>query len=373
MAGGMQGADPERLRTIATMFDAKASTVDGARRTSDTEVEGVEWIGRDADGFRDDWRAVPSAELDRLDDLLIELAAELRRQADEQERASEARGGSGGAGESGTPASTGEIDPRTLGIMSLIAMTVSGATMNPVHFGAFALSDLGSQWWKHMTTDGIEFGSGNVMGWDWRAFQGAGWSWGANAYGGTEHYPGNFTEWKGGRKGGERFSESKHKLDEGRGVFRLGGSGELIMLGLNATRSVDVPVIGPLDLSFDPYAGARANLDLIELKAKRDFEGAGLGASTYGAKIGVGGFVGAEVPISASRSFGDGFVTAHGTAAGRLGASAEAGAYAEMKNGVLSFGGKGGAGLGFGGSLRGGLAIDFNKAPGPIKNFVPGL
>ena len=359
----MFGANTDELRRIAGVFDTRAGEVTGTRGTCDREVEGVEWVGPDADRFRDDWRLAPSTELDRLDDLLRDLAQVLRRQADEQDAAS--AGGAGGAPGGGGPQAPDEDPVAGWGALAVL-LPFFHSPQRAAYVVPFVqmLLDRGGK---------LTYGRGDWRGWDWSVFSAVSASWGANGYIGSEHYPGNMTEGKYAKtRGGAWKGDSKHKLDEARSVLRIGAGGELLLLAANAHRSVDVPGVGPVDVDITPYAGARGNIDLLELKYKHDLGAPGIGPSTFGAKIGAGGFVGAELPISASKTFGDGLVTLHGTAAGRFGASAEAGGFGEYKQGVISFGGKAGAGLGFGGGLRGGVAIDLSKAPG-IRNFLPGI
>lgn len=98
MATGMFGANTEVLRTIAGKFGTAEDTVRGAGDTSLREVEGVEWLGTDADAFRAHYRDHVVTEINAL---AIDLGTEdskLVRNADEQDRAS---GGGGGGGNTG--------------------------------------------------------------------------------------------------------------------------------------------------------------------------------------------------------------------------------------------------------------------------------
>ena len=113
MANGMFGANPEMLRQIAGHFDTHS---DGARGVADTtrrEVDGVEWVGPDADEFRSDYDAYVVTELKALAIVLELKHRELIRQANEQDAASGA-GTSGGPGGSGGTAPQGGFDWRGL-------------------------------------------------------------------------------------------------------------------------------------------------------------------------------------------------------------------------------------------------------------------
>lgn len=86
----MFGADTARLREVGGAADAAAEALReiGARVVA--EVEAVDWIGPDADGYRDDVAATVGAELDALSARLADDARDLLRQADEQDAASAA-------------------------------------------------------------------------------------------------------------------------------------------------------------------------------------------------------------------------------------------------------------------------------------------
>lgn len=91
MAGGMIGANPEELRALAGIFGAKAETARTGRTTTETEVDGVEWLGPDADAFRDRYRGEVAPTLGDLAAKLDEARAELERQAQEQDDCSKGR------------------------------------------------------------------------------------------------------------------------------------------------------------------------------------------------------------------------------------------------------------------------------------------
>lgn len=95
MAIGMFGANTDVLRTIAGKFGTAEDTVRDAGDTSARAVEDVEWIGPDADQFRDHYRNVVLTEINALAIDLSTEDAKLVRNADEQDLASGGAGGSG--------------------------------------------------------------------------------------------------------------------------------------------------------------------------------------------------------------------------------------------------------------------------------------
>lgn len=97
---GMFGANTEQLRAIAAHFTAEGELVQGVPGITDPEIDRPElWMGPDADAYRAEWHAGPSAGLTGLGELLGEIAGELEAQADAQDECSS-------AGSASTPVGT---------------------------------------------------------------------------------------------------------------------------------------------------------------------------------------------------------------------------------------------------------------------------
>lgn len=350
MASGMYGANTDELGRIAFGLAARAQAVNWSRSLLDQEVAGISWIGDDADTFRQDWAAVPSLRLSEIDDRLIELAMVLRENASAQDRASEAQGGGwslfdwNGFDWSGFD---GPPRPNVPDVTSL---------------------------WDDLWDDGIVTHDDGTTpsGWDWSVFTSAAGGWGSNGYFGYEAYPNNYTEMKHYRNAGESGwnNTSKHKDDEGRGLFRWGLNGSFAPLGAYLAKTFDVPIVGDVNVDVNPTLGMTGRFDVIEAKYKLPFSDGSFSDGSFTLKTGVSGFIGAQLPVTVSTDVADGFINAHGTAAVTFGANVDAGLYGEYKDGVLSFGGKAGLGLGLGGRLRFGATIDLNKAPEPIADLL---
>ncbi|MEW5808611.1 MAG: hypothetical protein AB1925_04080 [Actinomycetota bacterium] len=85
----ISGADAAQLRSTAQQFDSAAESLTASLKTlSNLVAQGTQWRGPDADRFRSEWNAVSTATLNSAAVALREGSKCLRRNADEQERAS---------------------------------------------------------------------------------------------------------------------------------------------------------------------------------------------------------------------------------------------------------------------------------------------
>lgn len=100
MAGGIYGADVHELRDTAGELARGASALDGARTALTTRLSQSRWTGPDGDRFRAQWNGELTALLRSAQRGLDDAATALRRNADEQEKASAADG----SGYTGGPA-----------------------------------------------------------------------------------------------------------------------------------------------------------------------------------------------------------------------------------------------------------------------------
>lgn len=89
------GADVSELRSTAKQLTQTADTLENSKRSLDTTVSNVSvWRGQDADRFRSTWESQWSGSLKGAAAALREAADILRRNADDQEKTSQAGGGS---------------------------------------------------------------------------------------------------------------------------------------------------------------------------------------------------------------------------------------------------------------------------------------
>lgn len=95
MATGMFGADTDRLREVGGDFDRSGDVVEGAGFDLRGEIEAVDWIGIDADTYRDEWGERLRVDLGDLAEQLRDYRGRLDEHADAQDDASEPKGDEG--------------------------------------------------------------------------------------------------------------------------------------------------------------------------------------------------------------------------------------------------------------------------------------
>lgn len=101
----MYGADIATLRSLAAQLDRAADQLDAHRTFLGNAVQQSAWHGPDAERFRGEWQSQHSTRVAASARLLRETAATVRRNADEQERASAIDGDAHGSpsGSHGSP------------------------------------------------------------------------------------------------------------------------------------------------------------------------------------------------------------------------------------------------------------------------------
>lgn len=92
---GFLGADTEQLRHQGVRTAQGAQRLQSCFEDLTGQVEGVEWNGPDADGFRERWRSEAIQQMLRACDRMRELSKDLDRQAEEQDTASDGDGDGG--------------------------------------------------------------------------------------------------------------------------------------------------------------------------------------------------------------------------------------------------------------------------------------
>lgn len=90
---GMYGADVAQLRTLAQQFDRKAQQLDANRMTVGNAIQISAWFGPFSVRFRHQWDSNYSRRVHDAAERLRHAANDLRRNADEQDRASTAGAG----------------------------------------------------------------------------------------------------------------------------------------------------------------------------------------------------------------------------------------------------------------------------------------
>lgn len=91
------GADVAELRSLAAQFDRTAERLDAGRMAVGNAIQISAWVGPFATQFRVQWNSEHSARIRGAVEILRESAQSLRRNADDQERASAVEGGVGGS------------------------------------------------------------------------------------------------------------------------------------------------------------------------------------------------------------------------------------------------------------------------------------
>ncbi|MGN8025477.1 hypothetical protein [Microbacterium sp. 22242] len=110
---GTYGADVAQLRSLAAQFDRQASQLDAHRMTVGNAIRISAWMGPVAVRFRAQWDSDYSRRVHGAAGRLRAAAIDLRRNADEQDRASAVGGGAAG-GLSGWVGATPEPSARTM-------------------------------------------------------------------------------------------------------------------------------------------------------------------------------------------------------------------------------------------------------------------
>ncbi|GAA1490862.1 WXG100 family type VII secretion target [Brachybacterium sacelli] len=99
---GFFGADTEALREHADRIRTGSGRLEDLRDTLSSQVSSVEWVGPDADTFRDDFTGRVSGLFDRAAADLDARRTDLEQHAEEQDQVSEPGGEGGGGGGDGS-------------------------------------------------------------------------------------------------------------------------------------------------------------------------------------------------------------------------------------------------------------------------------
>lgn len=84
------GLDVEQVRQLSSQLSQKASDIEGVLSTLTTTLNGTDWTGPDATGFRSDWSGQHSTALKQVISALREASQKANQNAQAQEQTSNA-------------------------------------------------------------------------------------------------------------------------------------------------------------------------------------------------------------------------------------------------------------------------------------------
>ncbi len=88
MSDQFQGNSPEQMRQLAGQIQQTAEQLNTIGTGLASSVEGVAWLGSDADAFKTQWWPEFQGQLNALSAQLNDKSTEVNRQAEEQETTS---------------------------------------------------------------------------------------------------------------------------------------------------------------------------------------------------------------------------------------------------------------------------------------------
>jgi uncharacterized protein YukE len=85
---GFLGMDVPAVRNLATQLSAKADEIESIMSVLTSQLHSVQWMGPDADNFRNDWQSVHRVQLSTVAQALRDAATRANNNANQQEQAS---------------------------------------------------------------------------------------------------------------------------------------------------------------------------------------------------------------------------------------------------------------------------------------------
>jgi len=82
------GMDIGAVRTLASQLSAKADEIDAIANGLSSQLDGVQWVGFDADSFRSDWQSTHRIQLHNVATALRDASTRATANATQQEQAS---------------------------------------------------------------------------------------------------------------------------------------------------------------------------------------------------------------------------------------------------------------------------------------------
>lgn len=84
----MLGMDPGAVRALAKQMDGAASDINNILSRISKQLGSTQWVGKDADQFRNEWNTTHVKSLRNAATSLINTATKARQEATQQEQAS---------------------------------------------------------------------------------------------------------------------------------------------------------------------------------------------------------------------------------------------------------------------------------------------
>ncbi|GIG57806.1 hypothetical protein Lfu02_21780 [Longispora fulva] len=82
------GMDVSAVRSLATQLNSKADEIETISNALSTQLEHVQWVGHDAEGFRSEWQGTHRTQLHTVATALRDAATKATNNANQQEQAS---------------------------------------------------------------------------------------------------------------------------------------------------------------------------------------------------------------------------------------------------------------------------------------------
>lgn len=381
---GFYGADTAQLRAHAEACQRGAGTLHDLIGTTSALIASVEWVGPDADAFRDSWASEVRGRLTERAEAIQHRSEELREHAEEQDVVSSdgvgglpfppfgtpmpfpfpfpmpGPGGPGSGGPGGSPYFYGDEgygtgnaagDERPVGEHDAGGSHWDGREVEGKYGHLDGYANTRASAGTNTTVD--EFGNTTRT---------AGYRAGAEiGFDGQLNGPMGASVAADGRVGAEGYAEAGVTYGDG---FSAGAAA-----GIGAYGDLSVTATGPMGssetLGVSGYAGAEAHANAYS-HATRNDEG---NVSGWSVGFDAGAFAGAKGDVDFSSVSPGGWMTASGSFGGQAGASIGGGAGAVVSTDAVgvSISGDLAAGLGLKGDLA--LSISPNNI---VDTFTPG-
>ncbi|MFJ3957099.1 WXG100 family type VII secretion target [Arthrobacter sp. NPDC090010] len=82
------GADVQQLKALGKKLDAGAHSIDDQRNQLTSALNGTQWMGPDADRFKNEWQSQHVPALNKVAEALRNAGKQAGQNADQQEQAS---------------------------------------------------------------------------------------------------------------------------------------------------------------------------------------------------------------------------------------------------------------------------------------------
>jgi uncharacterized protein YukE len=84
----MLGMDVDAVRTFANQLTSKAEEIESIVNALTSQLDSVQWLGTDANGFRNDWSSTHRPQLQTVANALRDAATVANHNATQQEQTS---------------------------------------------------------------------------------------------------------------------------------------------------------------------------------------------------------------------------------------------------------------------------------------------